>query len=51
MQIDQIHMVNIEQIINSSRCAEESFLPDSKAAAKDIIAYLVAKKIIPEETK
>lgn len=39
-------LLQIQQLIDKSRCSIDGFFTDSKAAAIDILKYLEAEKII-----
>lgn len=39
-------LLNIQHLIDKSRCSIDGFFTDSKTAAKDILMYLQAENII-----
>ncbi len=39
-------LLNMQQLIDKSRCGIDGFFTDSKTAAKDILMYLEAENII-----
>lgn len=39
-------LLNIQQLIDKSRCGIDGFFTDSKTAAKDILTYLETEHII-----
>lgn len=39
-------LLNIQQLIDKSRCGLDGFFTDSRAAAMDILNYLESEKII-----
>jgi hypothetical protein len=39
-------LLNIQQLIDKSRCGIDGFFTDSKTAAKDILTYLETENII-----
>lgn len=43
-------LLNLQQLIDKSRCGIDGFFTDSKTAAKDILHYLERENIIKNET-
>ena len=39
-------MLNIQQLIDKSRCGIDGFFTDSRAAAKDIVTYLQMENLL-----
>ncbi len=39
-------LLNMQQLIDKSRCGIDGFFTDSKTAAKDILTYLETEKLI-----
>lgn len=39
-------ILNIQQLIDNSRCGIDGFFTDSRTAAKDILKYLESKNLI-----
>lgn len=42
-------LLNVQQLIDKSRCGIDGFFTDSRSAAKDILKYLEAENIIRNE--
>ncbi len=42
-------LLNIQQLIDNSRCGIDGFFTDSKSAANDILTYLESEKIISKD--
>jgi hypothetical protein len=42
-------LLNIQQLIDKSRCGIDGFFTDSKSAATEILNYLESQKIIVKE--
>lgn len=42
-------LLNIQQIIDKSRCGIDGFFTDSKSAANDILQYLENEKILVKD--
>jgi hypothetical protein len=42
-------LLNMQQLIDKSRCGIDGFFTDSRAAAKDILKYLETENLIKNE--
>lgn len=43
-------LLNMQQLIDNSRCGIDGFFTDSKTAAKDILKFLESQNLIKDES-